>query len=94
MMRRTDFSSYADGLENGKQGGVDEDYAILRVVDNVRQLLGREAQIERGAARNRRRESQIQFQVARAVPAQRSDTISGFDSEVLEHVSEAVAPRR
>ena len=72
------FQLAADGFENGKQRGVDEDDAVLGVVDDVRQLLRSEAQVESvqhaAGAGNRK----IQFQMARAVPAQRPDAISGL----------------
>ena len=70
----------ADGLEQGKQRGVDENHLVFGVVDDVGQLIGRQAEVQGmhdGAVAGN---GEVQLQMAVAVPAQRADAITRLDA--------------
>ena len=74
--------------EQAEQRAVDEDHLVVGVVDDVGELLGEQADVERvqDPAGARRRE--VQLEVAGGVPRERADAPVGGDSQVVEDATE------
>jgi hypothetical protein len=87
----------AHALELGRELGqrlderaVDEDDAVAGVVDDVDDLLGEQADVQRvqdGAVGGDR---EVQLEVALRVPAEGRHPVPGLDPEAFEHAAEAV----
>src|SRR5262249_36838565 len=82
-------------LQQRHQVAVDKDNLILRVIDNIGQLLCKQADIQRVQNRAHTRNSKIQFQMTISVPAKGRDAISPPGSRCLKRVRQlldALAP--
>ncbi len=84
-------------LESGRQllqdrhdRVVDEDDAVLRVVDDIGQLLGEQPDVERVQDRSDAGNGHVQLEVALIVPSERADAIALFDAKPIEHTGEAI----
>jgi hypothetical protein len=69
---------------------VDEDHPVLRVVDDVDDLLGEQADVERvqdGAVGGH---GEVELVVALGVPGEGRHPVAALDAEALEHAPEAV----
>ena len=80
--------------QQAEQRAVDEDHLVLGVVDDVGDLLGEQADVERvqhpaGAGRR-----EVQLEVAGGVPGEGGHPAVGRDAEVVEHAAQAAGPRR
>ena len=72
------------------QRAVDEDHAVSRVVDDVDDLLGEQADVQRvqdGAVGGHRH---VELEVALGVPGERRHPVAALHPEALEHAPEAV----
>ncbi len=73
---------------------IDEDHAVLSVVDHVREVVGVKADVERVQDRAGAGDREVALEVALAVPGERADPLALLDAETTERVREAVDPRR
>ena len=72
------------------QRAVDEDDAVLGVVDDVDDLLGEQADVQRvqhGAVGGHR---EVELEVALRVPGEGRDALAALHAEALEHAPEAI----
>ena len=89
--RRAGHDVRLDGLEvgcdarkQGNEGIVDDDDLVLGVVDDVRQLVREEPQVQRVHHSAHTRNGEIRLEMLLRVPAERSDAVAGFDAESLQ----------
>ena len=80
-------------LQDRHERVVDEDHAIRGVVDDVDDLLGEQAHVERVQDRADARHRHVELEVALVVPRERADAIAGLDPEAPEDAREAVHAR-
>ena len=71
-----------------QQRAVDEDDLVVGVVDDVRQLLGKEADVQRVQHPPGARRGEVQLEVAGGVPGERRHPAVGGDLQVVEHAAE------
>ncbi len=77
-----------------QQALVDEDGAVLRVVDDVGELVGVEAQVERVQHAAHQRDAEVGLEVRTVVPAERGDAVAGLDAEIEQRAGEAARADR
>ncbi len=85
------------GCEQREQRTVDEDHLVVRVVDDVGELVGEQADVQRVQHAARARGAEIEFEMARRIPAEGGDTAVLRDTELVEHPSQpagALGPGR
>ncbi len=75
-----------------REGGVEEQQAVVRVVDDIGHLLRRQARVDGMADRADTGDGVIKFQVAVAVPGQGGDPVAGFDAQRYQAVSQTRHP--
>ena len=68
---------------------VDEHGAVVRVVDDVGELVGVEAEVERVEHAAHQRDAEVGFEVRTVVPAERRDAVAGLDAESMQRAGEA-----
>ena len=71
-----------------EQRAVDEDHLVLGVVDDVGELLGEQADVQRVQDAPGARRGEVQLQVAGAVPGERADAGVGGEAERVERAAE------
>jgi hypothetical protein len=64
--------------------GVEEDHLVLRVADDVAQVVLEQADIQRVQHGPHRRDREVQLEVAARVPAERGDAVARADAQRLE----------
>jgi flavin-binding protein dodecin len=87
----------AHALELGRELGqrlderaVDEDHAVARVVDDVDDLLGEQADVQRVQDGAVGRHREVELEVALRVPREGRHPVAALHAEALEHAAEAV----
>ena len=75
--------------QSGQQAFVHEDRAILGVVDDVGELVGVEAEVERVEHAAHQRDAEVGLEVRAVVPAERGDAVAGRDAEIEQDPGEA-----
>ena len=83
-----------DGGQQRDERGVDDDATVLGVVDDVGQLVGREANVERVQHRAHGGDGEIGLEVALVVPAERADAVALLDAEAGQGSCELLGPDR
>ena len=81
MMVSTVFRSSLIAGQQRDERGVDDDAAVLGVVDDVGQLLGREPDVERVQHRSHGGDGEIRLEVALVVPAEGADAVTLLDAQ-------------
>ena len=71
-----------------EQRAVDEDHLVVGVVDDVRELLGEQADVQRVQHPAGARRGEVQLEVAGGVPGERRHPTVGGDPERVEHAAE------
>ena len=79
-----------DALQQRQQIRVHEDQPILRVVDDVGEVLREEPQIQRVQHRPVARHAEVHLKVRRRVPAERRDAIALPHAKLLQCIGEPV----
>ena len=79
----------ADQREHRIHARVREDHAVLRVVDDVGEVLRREPEVQRVKDRARERRGPVDLEMTMAVPCQRRDAIALRDAEIPQRAREA-----
>src|SRR6202011_4341987 len=69
---------------------IEKDHAILSVVDDVRQLIRRQAEVEGVEHRAETGDCEVQLEMTVTIPAERPDAIAGLDAEPRQCVGEAM----
>ena len=82
-----------DRLDQRQEGQVEEQQPVLRVVDDVRDLVRMQARIDRVQHGAGTGDGVIQLQVPVAVPGQRADTLPHRDALLAEHTGQPARPR-
>ncbi len=77
------------GSKTPSEGLVDDDRPVLRVVDDVGELIGVQARVEGVDDGAHCRNPEIHREVLRLVPEQRRDAVSGPDAQVAEASGQA-----
>ena len=72
-----------------QQRFVDEHRAVVGVVDDVGELVGVEAEVERVEDAADERDAEVGLEVRAVVPAERGDAVAGADAEVEQGAGEA-----
>ena len=80
--------------QQAEQRAVDEDHLVVGVVDDVRQLLGEQPDVQRVQHTPGARRGEVQLEVAGGVPGERGHPAVGGDAERVEHAAEAAGARR
>ena len=75
--------------QQGEQRAVDEDHLVVGVVDDVRELLGEEPDVQRVQHPPGARGGEVQLEVAGRVPGERGHPPVGGDAERVEGAAEA-----
>ena len=75
--------------QQSEQRLVGEDHFVVRMVHDVRQLLGEQTNVERVKNATRAGGGKVQLEVALRVPGKRGDAAVGRDPEIVEHSPEA-----
>ncbi len=70
-----------DRVDQRREIDVEQHVAVFRVIDDVRDLFGKQARIDRVAHGAHPADPVIRFQMPVAVPRQRADAVAGFDAE-------------
>jgi hypothetical protein len=84
-----------DLLDQRHEGQVEEHVAVLGVIDDVADLLGKQARVHGVADGTHTGHRVVRFEVAKAVPRQRADAIVHLDAEALQCICELTgAPMR
>ena len=78
--------------QQADQGPVDEDDLVLGVVDDVGDLLGEQADVERVQHPGRARGGEVQLEVAGRVPGEGGHPTVGRDAEGVEHAAQLAGP--
>ena len=73
----------AHSLQNGHKGGIHENQLIFGVIDDVDQLLGRQARVDRVTHRTLAGNRIIQLEMAITVPCQRGHPIAQLHAKRL-----------
>jgi hypothetical protein len=76
------------GLEDGPEHLVDDEDAVVGVLDDVAQFLRVQADVQRVEHRARRGDAVVGLQVTGMIPAKRGDTIAAADAERPQRRSE------
>ena len=74
--------------EHAKQRAIDEDHLVVGMVDDVGQLLGEQADVQRVQHTTGARRGEVQLEVPRRVPRERRDTAVRRDAEIVERPAE------
>ena len=82
-----------DLREQRHEAVVDDDHAILGVVDHVGELLGEQPDVERVQHRAHRRHREVGLEVLLRVPQERADPVAGLDPEPRERARQARSAR-
>jgi hypothetical protein len=82
-----------DAGELRDEVAVDDHHPVARVVDDVGQLVVRQAQVEGVQHRTHRRHREVRRQVRRRVPAQRRHHIIAADAQCLQRPRQAAGSR-
>ena len=77
-------------FQNRQQRGVGEDHFVARVVDDVGELVIRQAEIQSVQDAAGGGHGEVEFEVAMRVPAERADAVATLQAELREDVPEAV----
>jgi len=77
-----------DLLNERQEGGIDEENGILRVVDDVSDLLGKESGIDGVNDRPAARDGVIEFVMAVRVPGERGDAVLMLYTEPDQRIGE------
>ena len=72
---------------------IDQDHAVFGVPGDVREIVAREAQVQRVQHGAHRRDRAVRFEVARVVPAERGHAVAALHAEPLERGGEARGAR-
>ena len=78
-----------DRLQDPNEGLVDDDRTVLRVVDDVGELIGVKARVEGVDDGAHGRDAEVHSEVLGLVPEQRRDAVSGPDAQVAEASGQA-----
>ena len=70
-----------DACQQRNEGGVDDDAAVLGVVDDIGQLLGRQPDVQRVQDRSHAGDGEVGLEVALVVPAEGADAVTRLDAE-------------
>ena len=81
-----------DARQQRNERGIDDDAAVLGVVDDIRQLLGREPDVERVQHRPHAGDGEIRLEVALVVPAEGADAAIRPDAEPGEGGGQLLGP--
>ncbi len=73
-----------------REGVVDEDHPVLGVVDDVGDLVGEQADVDRVQDGAEARHAEVELEVALAVPAEGRHPVALLDAEPLEDAAEAL----
>jgi hypothetical protein len=74
--------------------GLDEDRAIVGVVDDVRQVVRRQPDVERVEHALGTRHREVALEVPVPVPGQGRDSLAGRDAQAIERVHQLLAAAR
>ena len=80
-------------LDGRQQVQVDEEELILGVIDDVDDLLGKEARVDRVADRAHAGNAVVQLEVAVAVPGQRADAVADLDAQREQRLGDLLRAR-
>src|SRR5579885_2833224 len=75
-------------LDERDEGEVEEDVAVLGMIDDVDDLLGEEARIDGMADRAHAGDAIIDLEMAKAVPGKRADAVRLLDAQPNERIGE------
>ena len=76
--------------EQGRERVIDDDHAVLRVIDDLRQLRRWQPQVEGVEDRAHGRDGEVRLQVLLVVPGERAHAIAGDDPEPAQRAGETV----
>ena len=71
---------------------VQEDEPVVGVIDDVDDLVARQADVDRVQDRPDRRHGEVELEVPMVVPGKGGDAIAGLDAQALEDVHQPVDP--
>ena len=71
-----------------RQAGIDDDHPVPGMLDDMREIAGVQANVQRVEHGPHRGHRKVRFQVLTTVPGQRRDTIAGTDAEIPERACE------
>ena len=80
--------------EQWRERVVDDDHAILRVIDDLRQLRRWQPEVEGVQHRSHAGDGEVRLEVLLVVPAERGHAIAGDDPERAQRAGQAVDPLR
>ena len=92
MIVSTVFELVPDAGQQRNERGVDDDAAVLGVVDDVGQLLGREPDVEGVQHRAHGGNGEVRLEVALVVPAERADAVPRLDAQPGQGGGELLGP--
>ena len=81
-----------EGFEDLQQRLVDDDHLVLGIVDDVGELVGEQAGVQRVDDRTHRGDREVQLEVLALVPQQRGDRVSLANAELGQRAGKAVGP--
>ncbi len=83
-----------NGHSDTEQRLVDEDHLVLGVVDDVRQLIGEEPDVQRVQHATATGRGEVELEVTCRVPRKRGDASARGDTEGVEHAAQPPGSRR
>ena len=75
-----------------QQGGVDKDYLVLGVVDNIGQLTWEQPNVQGVHDRARARRAEVELQMLEIVPSEGTDAVARLHAQPLQHVAQPLHP--
>jgi len=79
-------------VELRQQAGIDDDRPVPGMLDDMREIAGVQANVQRVKHGPHRGHRKVRLQVLTTVPGQRRDTIAGTDAEIPERACELLRP--
>ncbi len=81
-------------LDQRRKDWIEEDVSVLGVIDDVLQLLGEQARVDRMQHPPRGGDAIVELEVTIGVPGERRDPVAGLEPERVERVGQPFRPRR
>ena len=82
----------AQAFHQRQQRCVDEDHLVLGMVDDVGQLIRKEANVEGVYDRACARRAEVEFNMLVVVPSKGADSVAGLHTQSFEHIAEPLHP--
>ena len=81
-------------LDERREDGIEEHVGVLGVMDDILQLFGEQARVDRVQHPPRRGDAIVELKVTMGVPGERRDPVAGLEAERVERAGDLFRPHR